>query len=184
MRAVHFTMNVLRRLLRSAWAISVASALLMSGCDAKERPVARPSDDREIRTRSLLFNETRSRLGLRPVGEQWILYRSDSQQDEWKTQVTGGIAKLVVKDEAGNPIREVDRYVSGKEYEDHEGHDYESVTVTYDYRARQLVVSYQGTNDVIIKELSNFNLYIITDRKSISEALSVVAGIVDSWPSQ
>ena len=128
------------------------------------------------------LNLQRTELALRPIGKSWVLYRSEPGQDDWKIRGDGFPAKSVFKDAAGKTVSEEDYYYSGAEFTDSEGHDWERITVHFDYGSKEMILSYTGTNKTTEATLSKFLMTLHGPTTNITGVIGLVKAATAGWP--
>jgi hypothetical protein len=110
----------------------------------------------DAHVRALAENTQRTRIGLRPVGKDWICFRSSHGKDEWiANEADKAAVKVVRRDARGQLLSEEDRYLSGKWATVDEAVLEEELVLTYDYASKQMEVSYIGSNPEIKRELEH-----------------------------
>jgi len=129
-------------------------------------------------------NKLRQELGLKVIGQDWILYRADNGQEDWKIRKDGFPAKVVFKDSQRRVLADEDYYYSGNEFYDAEGHGWERVTVHYDYPSKQVYVAYTGTNKPTETALSKYFITIGGASSDVVGAMTAVRKIVADWPKK
>lgn len=153
---------------------TLIAATLVTGCGEELPALMKASEVKTVAHDNLV----RSSIGLRMVEENWVLYRSNKDVDDWKSSPTDGhLAKRVFKTDHGGIRKEEDYYYSGKQFTDREGIWAEFVTVNYDYSLKSLRALYVGTNQSIAEAISPFGTH--SDR--VKEGLAAVASVVKSW---
>jgi hypothetical protein len=128
------------------------------------------------------MNELRASLGLRLIGESWVLYRSLPTQEDWKIRKDGFVAKSVFKDAAGKTVSEEDYYYSGAQFVDPEGRGWERITVHYDYGTKQVYLAYTGTNATTEAALSKFLMRLHGPSTDVAGAMAAVKTAAAGWP--
>jgi len=130
------------------------------------------------------LNSLRKDLGLRQIGDNWVLYRSIASEERWMVDRSRPDAKILFKDNSGNIYEEQDTYYSGGEFEGLDGHDWERVVVSYDYRTKEIAVAYSGTNELIEAVLSKYFMTIDGGTTNLVSAMTEVNKIVAGWPNK
>ncbi len=132
--------------------------------------------------RGLAENPKRLLLGMRPVGEHWICFRSTaSGGDEWiidraKDKVA---VKRVRHNEAGKPTLETDVYLSGHQYVNEEGNQAaEELRVSCDWSTGVLDIVYLGDDRALKKSLEKLPPF---DPKHRLAYVGRVEEIVKKW---
>ncbi len=174
--------------MRSAMKLScvlfcIVAITFAAGCRRQEAPLeVHVSQQKMKQPIGRHLNPLRKELGLRLIGDDWVLYRSDARQEDWKSNSSGAIAKTVLKDGSGNVVSEEDCYYSGTEFEGIEGHNWENVSVTYDYRTMEIAVGYAGTNKSTKAILSRFFMSANGGTTNVVGAMAEVNKVVAGWP--
>ncbi len=128
------------------------------------------------------MNPIRKELGLRQIGDDWILYDKEAGQEDWKIRVDGPVAKVVLKDQSGNVKSEQEIYYSGAEFVDREGHNWEQIVVNYDFTTKQIYVAYIGTNSQIEGKLARFKTTVNGPSTDVNGAIKAVKEVAADWP--
>lgn len=159
--------------------------LLVAGCN-REAGKAPSSEEMQKHQTSessdKSLNELRASLGLRVIGESWVLYRSLPTQEDWKIRKDGFVAKTVFKDASGKVSSEEDYCYSGAQFVDREGRGWERITVHYDYGTKQVYLAYTGTNTVTDAVLSKFLMRLHGPSTDVAGAMAAVKTAATGWP--
>jgi hypothetical protein len=128
------------------------------------------------------LNPIHKELGLRPIGDDWILYRNEAGQEDWKIRAAGPVAKVLLKDQSGKIKSEQEIYYSGAEFVDREGHNWEQIVVNYDFTTKQIYVAYIGTNPQIEGKLAKFKITVNGPSTDVNGAIKAVKEVAADWP--
>ncbi|MEW6155860.1 MAG: hypothetical protein AB1813_00410 [Verrucomicrobiota bacterium] len=161
------------------------TGLLVAGCNREAGTASTPEQMQERQTSgspTKSLNELRAGLGLRVIGESWVLYRSLPTQEDWKMRKDGFVAKTVFKDASGNVSSEEDHYYSGAQFVDREGRGWERITVHYDYGTKQVYLAYTGTNATTDAMLSKFLMRLHGPSTDVAGAMAAVKRAAAGWP--
>ena len=162
--------------------ICIALISIIVGCHRQSEPTVSLTTNENGQVIGRKLNSLRRELGLREISDRWILYRSDNRQEDWKNSSAGAIAKTVLKDGNGNVTQEVDSYYSGAEFEGPDGHNWENIGVIYDYKTKEVAISYAGPNKAIEASLLKYKMTIHGGSINVSDAIAEVNKIVAGWP--
>ena len=91
-------------------------------------------------------NDVRAKVGLPIINNDWFLYRSAGNQEDWKMRKSDFVTKTVIFDLSGNIVSEENTFSSGAKYTDLEGEGIEYITLRYNYQDQQMAAYYAGTN--------------------------------------
>ncbi len=152
------------------------------GCSRQASPPAQVTQQITSQPIGRSLNPVRRELGLRLIGDDWVLYRSQDSQEEWKIRNAGLLSKVILKTSSGSASAEEDYYYSGAEFTDREGHGWERITVNYNYGTKEVVVSYTGTNKVIEASLSKFSMTVQGGSTNVVGAMAAVKEAAVGWP--
>ena len=130
----------------------------------------------------IVENKLRQELGLRVIKEAWILYRDENGQEAWKMHNGGFIVKNVFKDGGRRVLADEDYYYSGNEFFNHDEHDWERITVHYDFNSKQVYLAYTGTNKTTEAVLSKFFMTIDGPSLDVHGAIEAVKKAAINWP--
>ncbi len=149
-------------------------AIASLGCRESEKPHVKAAEVKSVAQNNL----ARSVIGLRLVQDNWVLYRSESDFDDWKATASDDhLSKRVFKGSGGGIVEEEDFIYSGRKFTDSDGTWSEFVTVNYRYESKQVRVLYTGTNQSIKATLAPFENH--SDK--VKEALAAVEAVVKIW---
>jgi hypothetical protein len=138
--------------------------------------------------KALRENAERAALGLRPVGKDWICFRSfEDSGDEWLSDPKREPAaiKNIKRNRDSSLLSETDTYFKGQDYQPEEGTPYpESFIVNYDYTTRKFSFTYFGNERSIERMVERAEeTYQTEGRINPQELVSRVLGKWTPTPS-
>jgi hypothetical protein len=127
-------------------------------------------------------NAERAKLGLRQVGTNWFLYSVEFGEEKWKITPDGYEAKKICRDTENRILWEADSYYSGKTFvvPNDPGIDstgWEFISVVYDYRLRELTVSYVGKDPAVRGLFPPLSGDIVTNNVSVADTILKMWGM-------
>ncbi|HXI73727.1 MAG TPA: hypothetical protein VNN22_25575 [Verrucomicrobiae bacterium] len=133
--------------------LCIAVGVFMVSCDNKDQKPSPPkissypaAHTRLTTDQMASANVVREKVSLPIIDDDWFLYRSTDNQEDWKMRKSDFVTKTVLFDLSGNIVSEDNTYSSGAKYTDLEGEGIEYITLRYNYQDQQLAAYYAGTN--------------------------------------
>jgi len=121
-------------------------------------------------------NQERSRLGLRLLKTNWIAYRVEDGEEDWKmTPSEDWLAKKTHRDSNGKLVWEEDYYYSRRTFTTEKGVNWEMLSVQYDYQKDAIAVFYVGRDSAVESLVDRIGIAVPSDK------LKLVDDIVKRW---
>lgn len=144
------------------------------GCGDSAKPLPKAVEVAAVKQE----NVARSSIGIRLIQDDWVLYRSEFNADDWRAKpLDGYTTKRVFRSPAGSVSEEEDYYYSGATFTNRDGIWSEFITVNYNYGSGQIRVLYTGTNRGVEARLAQFE----NCTPKVQETMLVVGGLVKNW---
>lgn len=128
------------------------------------------------------LNPLRRELGLIPIGDNWVLYKSNTNEEHWVVRKGSPSGKTVFKDSSGKVIKEEDHYYSGVRFTDRHEYGSEFISAIYDYQTKQIALGYSGTNKTAEAVVSRFTMTVNGGSTDVAGAIAALKEVAASWP--
>jgi hypothetical protein len=162
--------------------LSLCGGALITACNQQAPSSAQMAQNQASQTVGRTLNPQRKELGLRTIGDNWVLYRANGNQEDWVVRKGSPSGKTVFKDASGNVTTEEDHFYSGARYYYRHDYGWEFISVSYDYRTKQVAISYSGTNQVTEGILSKFLMPSQGPTSDVAGVMAAVKQAATGWP--
>ena len=121
-------------------------------------------------------------IGLPLMGDNWILYKSTATEEHWVVREGSPSGKTILKDTLGNILKEEDHYYSGARFTSAHDYGWEFISALYDYRIKQISLSYSGTNEAAAAMAAPFKMTSNGGSTNVVDAIAALRKIAANWP--